>query len=56
MLREDDLHLPRTGWGQIGLGLGVPGRAGLDRQRGQRARARAWQLGHVARGCRLGSH
>jgi integrase len=30
MLREADLHLPKTGWGRIGLGLGVPGREGLD--------------------------
>jgi hypothetical protein len=28
MLREDDLHLPRTAEGQICLGLGVPGGGG----------------------------
>ena len=32
MLREADLHLPKTGWGRIVLvGLGIAGRAGLDR-------------------------
>ena len=33
MLREADLHLPKTGWGRIVFGLGIPGRAGLDRRR-----------------------
>ena len=31
MLRQADVHLPKTGWGRIVLvRLGIAGRAGLD--------------------------